>query len=217
MKSLVLAFVLSGALLAAETVNFDSATVGAVPDGWTATMTHTGGSPQWEVMKDSSAPSPPNVLAQTSSDRTNGRYPLAIYNEVSGTNGKLTMRFKPISGEVDASGGLVWRYRDENNYYVVRANALEDNVVLYKVENGRRSSLAPKGTAARTYGMKHTIPAKTWSTLGVTFEGNLFTVYYNGGKLFEVEDSTFTGAGKTGLWTKADSVTHFDDFQVDVK
>jgi len=217
MKRLVLVFALSGTLLAAETVNFDSARVGAVPDGWTATMTHTGGSPKWEVMKDSTAPSQPNVLAQTTSDRTNGRYPLAIYNKVSGTNGKLSMEFKPISGEVDASGGLVWRYRDENNYYVVRANALEDNVVLYKVEKGRRSSLAPKGTATKTYGVKHTIPAKIWSTLGVTFEGNLFTVYYNGEKLFQVEDSTFTGAGKTGLWTKADSVTHFDNFQVDVK
>jgi hypothetical protein len=85
-------------------------------------------------------------------------------------------------------------------------------VVLYKVENGTRTSLAPKGTAAGTYGVKHTVPSGSWSTLGISFQGNLYTVTGNGQKLFDVEDKTFTQAGKIGLWTKADSVTYFDDF-----
>ena len=90
-------------------------------------------------------------------------------------------------------------------------------MVLYKVEKGRRSSIAPKGTAKGTYGVKHKVPSQVWNTLRVTFQGPQFEVYFNREKLFEVEDSTFTEAGKVGLWTKADSVIHFDDFEVTQK
>jgi hypothetical protein len=124
------------------------------------------------------------------------------------------VKFKPVSGEVDRAAGLVWRYRDENNYYIVRANALEDNVVLYKVEEGKRTSLAPKGTPQGTYGVDREVPSGRWSALKVVVEGPSFTVFFDGEKLFEVEDKTFTGAGRVGLWTKADSVTYFDDFEV---
>jgi len=210
----VLALLALAALCGGQTVKFDSAALGSVPPGWTVAMTHTGGAPQWEVLKDDTAPSKPNVLAQTSTDRTGGRFPLAIYEKANFTDGTLAVKFKPISGSVDRAAGLVWRYRDPDNYYLVRANALENNVVLYKVENGKRISLVPKGTPTRTYGVKHPVPSGVWSTLGVSFQGNLFTVSFNGQKLFEVEDSTFTEAGKVGLWTKADSVTYFDDFQV---
>ena len=211
-----LAFLMSGAAQA-ETIHFDSDSIGPLPSDWSSAMTHSGGPPRWEIVRDDTAPSKPNVLAQLSSDSTRGRYPLAVFNKVSGKNGDLSVKFKPVSGEVDASGGLVWRYLDENNYYIVRANALEDNVVLYKVENGKRSSLAPKGTALGTYGVETKVPGQTWHTLRVAFQDSLFTVYFNGEKRFEVEDTTFTQAGKVGLWTKADSVTHFDDFQVVVK
>ncbi len=199
---------------AAQVTNFDSAQPGTLPPGWTQAMTHTGGAPKWEVRKDDSAPSKPQVLAQTSNDPTDGRFPLAILDRTDVRDGELSVKFKPISGRVDQGGGIVWRYRDPNNYYLVRANALEDNVVLYKVQNGRRSSLAPKGTPPRTYGVKHKVPSQVWSTLGVTFSGPLFTVYFNGEKLFDVEDSTFPEPGKVGLWTKADSVIYFDDFDL---
>jgi hypothetical protein len=198
----------------AETINFDAAPPGSLPSGWTSAMTHRGGAPKWEVVNDDTAPSKPHALAQTSSDKTSGRFPLAILNQADIRDGELRVKFKPVSGSGDQAAGLVWRYRDENNYYIVRANALEDNVVLYKVEGGTRTALAPRGTPAKTYGVKHKVPSKTWSTLGVSFQGNLFTVSFNGQKLFEVDDSTFAGAGKAGLWTKADSVTYFDDFEV---
>ncbi|MBI1791324.1 MAG: hypothetical protein HYR60_27670 [Acidobacteria bacterium] len=214
MKRSLFLLLLSGVSILAETVNFDSAQPGALPAGWSSAMTHTGGAPKWEVVKDDSAPSKPNVLAQLSSDRTGGRFPLAIWEKASLKDGTLSVRFKAISGGVDQGAGLVWRYRDVNNYYIARANALEDNVVLYKVENGQRISLAPKGTPAKTYGVTHRVPKQTWCTLSVAFQGSLFTVSFDGQKIFEVEDTTFTGAGKTGLWTKADSVIHFDDFQV---
>jgi hypothetical protein len=202
---------------AAEVFNFDSAPAGALLPGWTSAMTHAGGAPKWEVVADNTAPSQPNVLAQLSSDPADGRFPLAILDKANFTDGELSVKFKTIAGKVDQGAGLVWRYRDPNNYYLTRANALEDNVVLYKVEKGRRSSIAPKGTPRGTYGVKHKVPPQTWTTLRVTFQGPQFTVYFNGQKLFEVEDATFTGPGKVGLWTKADSVIHFDDFDVHEK
>lgn len=198
----------------AQGINFDSFRPGPLPAGFAVTMTHEGGAPKWEIVTDSSAPSKPNVLAQTSQDKTSGRFPLAIYEKAELADGEVSVKFKPVSGTVDQAAGIVWRYRDQNNYYIVRANALENNVVLYKVERGKRTSLAPKGTASGTYGVKETVPKQTWSGIGVKAQGKLFTVFFNEQRLFEVEDGTFGGAGKTGLWTKADSVTHFDDFRV---
>lgn len=197
----------------AETINFDKAPVGSMPPHWTIAMTHQGGAPKWEVVGDVTAPSKPNALAQVSTDATAGRFPLAVYDRAKIKNGVLSVRFKTISGNVDQAAGLVWRYEDAQNYYIVRANALEDNVVLYKVEKGERLALAPKGTPSKTYGVKHRVPKQTWSTLSVTFQDNFFTVSIDGEKLFDVEDATFAGAGKVGLWTKADSVTYFDDFE----
>ncbi|MCX6618989.1 MAG: hypothetical protein NTZ98_23190 [Acidobacteria bacterium] len=202
---------------AGETINFDSAKPGTVPAGWTVAMTHTGGAPRWEILKAETAPSRPNVFAQVSDDNTGARFPLAIYDKANLKDGALTVKCKPVSGAGDQTCGMVWRYRDPDNYYIVRANALENNVVLYKVEGGKRVSLAPRGTPPKTYGVKHPVPSGKWSTLKVTFQGDLFTVYMDGQKLFQVEDSTFQNAGKAGLWTKADSVTLFDDFQIDGK
>ena len=117
-----------------------------------------------------------------------------------------------MSGPVDQAAGLVWRYRDEDNYYIARANALEGNVG-YKVENGERTDL-PLAGQGRTYGMDAEVPLNEWSTLGLRMTGDRFTVSLNGNDLFEVEDQTFTEPGRVGLWTKADSVTAFDDLTI---
>jgi Domain of Unknown Function (DUF1080) len=212
---LLIAAVCAAGACFAETINFDNGTPGAAPAGWTVAMTHKGGAPKWEIVKDDSAPSKPNVLGQVSKDATGGRFPLAVYEKANVKDGTLSVKFKTVSGSVDQAAGLVWRYKDPDNYYIVRANALEDNVVLYKVENGQRISLAPKGTPSKTYGVKHRVPKQTWSALSVTFQGNVFTVRFDSQKVFEVEDSTFSAGGKVGLWTKADSVTYFDDFQIE--
>ncbi len=213
MKRVALILTFATATLPAEIINFDSASSGSLPPGWSSAMTHQGGAPKWEILQDATAPSKPNVFAQTSTDRTGGRFPLAIYDNSNLRDGEVSVKFKPVSGKVDEAAGVVWRYRDPNTYYIARANAREDNVVLYKVEGGKRISLAPRGTPSKTYGVKHKVPSGTWSTLRVTFQGPVFTVYMNGEKLFEVDDSTFTQPGKVGLWTKADSVTYFDDFE----
>ncbi|CAN5594164.1 hypothetical protein BH20ACI3_BH20ACI3_40510 [soil metagenome] len=198
------------------TYNFDGDAAGQMPEKFHAGLTGQGAKGVWEVRADSTAPSQPNVLAQTSADRTSYRFPLAIADEGSFRDLDLSVRFKSISGRVDQAAGLVWRLKDANNYYIVRANALENNVVLYKVQNGKRTDLPLKGEG-RTYGKKTDVPSGQWSELRVVATGNLFEVFVNGHKLYEVEDSTFPDAGKVGLWTKADSVTHFDDLRVTAK
>jgi hypothetical protein len=196
--------------------NFDKDATGKLPANFHGALTGRGVAGVWEVKADSSAPSQPNVLAQTSTDKTSYRFPLAIADEGSFRDLDLSVKFKPISGEVDQAAGLVWRLKDANNYYIVRANALENNVVLYKLENGKRTDLPLKGEG-RTYGKKSSVPKGQWSELRIVAAGNLFEVFLNAQKLYEVEDSTFTEAGKVGLWTKADSVTYFDDLRVTAK
>ncbi|MBX3295853.1 MAG: DUF1080 domain-containing protein [Acidobacteria bacterium] len=187
-----------------------------MPAKFHTALTGKGLKGEWAVKADSTAPSAPHILAQTSTDNTSYRFPLAIADEGSFRDLDLSVKFKPISGKVDQAAGLVWRLKDANNYYIVRANALENNVVLYKVENGKRTDLPVKGEG-RTYGKRASVPANQWSELRVVQTGNLAEVYVNGAKLFEVEDETFREAGKIGLWTKADSVTHFDDLKVTAK
>jgi hypothetical protein len=195
-----------------ELIRFDNAAQGSLPPGWSVAMTHSGGPPRWQIVRDDSAPHPPLVLAQLSRDPTAGRFPLAIWDRTTIRNGEVSVAFKAVDGSIDRAAGIVWRYRDPNNYYIVRANALENNVVLYKVEAGVRLSIAPKGLPSRSYGVTHEVPAARWNTLRVTFKDSLFTVFLNGDRLFEVEDQTFKEAGKTGLWTKADSLTYYGDF-----
>lgn len=200
----------------ADVIDFESSDVGSVPAGWSVAMTSDGGQPRWEIVSDPTSQAGAKVLAQVSDDRTAGRFPLAINEHIETANGSVSVRFKPVSGSVDQAAGVVWRYRDPRYYYIVRANALENNVVLYKVENGRRISLAPIGRGD-DYGVEHPVPANRWSTLEVAFEGTRFAVSFDGSPLFEVEDSTFSSAGKVGLWTKADSVTYFDAVEIEAR
>ena len=213
-QALLLMGFLSCSVVTAEIIHFEGEKPGTLPSGWTAAMTHAGGETLWQIVSDPSAPSPPYVLAQLSQDRTAGRFPLAIWSGAVIRNGEVSVVFKTVSGTVDQAAGIVWRYQDPNNYYIVRANALENNVVLYKVEKGVRQSIAPKGMPSRSYGVKREIPKGRWNTLRIAFKDARFTVFFDKEQVFEVEDHTFGNAGKTGLWTKADSVTYFDDFVV---
>src|SRR4030081_2034525 len=186
-------------------VSFETTRIGVAPEGWTATLTGSG-NPKWTVESDETAPSKSKVVKQS------GRapYPLLLNNNASIKDGFVETKFKAIAGSEDRAAGVVWRARDANNYYVTRANALEDNVVLYKTVNGVRSSLDIVGRKGG-YGTDVKVPANTWHSLRIDFKASRFSVSFNGKQLFEVEDSTFTDAGKVGLWTKADSVTLFDD------
>ncbi len=220
MKLFAKALVSSGCLalgvfaqsMLAQMLGFDDERAGGAPEGWTVAMTHAGGPPRWEAIKDAAAPSGSFVFAQLSNDATGSRFPMAVWQRATARDGAVSVKFKAVAGAKDQAAGVVWRYRDQDNYYIARANALEDNVVLYKVEKGERTAIAPRGSPPKTYGVSRRVPKQTWSTLRVDFRGNLFSVSFDGEKIFDAEDSTFPDAGKMGLWTKADSVTYFDDF-----
>jgi hypothetical protein len=205
MKSL--AFLISFGFASTGTVvNFDTAPLGKMPPGWTVTMTNPGRPPEWQILRDQSAPTQPYVLAQTSSDPTGNRCPLAIYDSLSLKNVDVSVRIKPVSGRENRAGGVIWRYRDANNYYLVRANAITKDVVVYKVERGIRTQISSE--------VRHDIPSNAWSILKVSVRGDKFQVYVNHRRILVSQDKTFTGPGKMGLWTVADSVTYFDDFRV---
>lgn len=182
----------------AETVNFDKDKPGAAPAGWTATTTGKG-EPKWTVVTDDSAPSKPQVLKQSGQ----APYPICIKNDTALKDGFVQVKFKSFSGKEDRAGGLIWRCKDADNYYVARANALEDNVTIYHTVNGRR-------TEKKRMDVK--VTSNEWHTLRVDFNGSHFTVTFDGKKALEWDDETFKDAGKVGVWTKADSVTVFDDF-----
>jgi len=194
-------------------VDFTQDTTGQPPKGFEFGHTAGVGRPgRWIVQAEGND----KYLAQLDADRTGSRFPVAVLADIRAADVDLSVRFRPISGQVDQAAGLVWRFQDENNYYIVRANAREDNVVLYKVQNGKRTDLPLKGEG-RTYGKSARVPSGQWSTLRVVAAGPRFEVYFDGSKLYEVDDMTFTQAGRVGVWTKADSVTYFDDLTVVTK
>ena len=182
----------------AATVNFDDAKPGEAPAGWTATKTGRG-EPKWTVEKDDSAPSKPNVLKQSGE----ATFPVALKDDTSLKVGFVEVKFKPVSGKEDQAGGVIWRAKDADNYYIARANALEDNVTIYHTIKGKRVSFRNTNTK---------VASGVWHTLRVDFAGNKFTVTFDGKKVIEATDDSFADAGKVGVWTKADSVTLFDDF-----
>src|SRR5260370_26474946 len=178
-------------------ISFESTQTGVVPEGWTATLTGSG-DPKWTIENDQTAPSKSKVLKQSG----RATYPLLLKNDSNIKDGFVEMKFKAIAGSQDRAAGIVWRAKDANNYYVTRANALEDNVVLYKTVNGTRSALDIVGRKGG-YGIDVPVPANQWHELLIEFSGSRFKVLYNGKPLLEVEDSTFNDAGKIGLWSKA--------------
>jgi hypothetical protein len=177
---------------------------GSLPDGFTVARTGQGAPAAWAVQGDASVPSR-RAISQTSTDQTDYRFPLAIYEKLSVMDLDVKVRFKAVGGRVDRAGGIAIRLVDPNNYCVVRANALEDNVNFYHVVKGTRRQI--RGASTR-------VTSDVWHTLGIKAEGQEFTISFDGKSLFSVQDRTFTNAGKVALWTKADSVTSFDALEI---
>jgi hypothetical protein len=190
---------------APKTFNFDGDALGAAPAGFEFARTGGGAEGKWVVEADKDKPSN-HVLAQTSADPTDYRFPLAIVKEGSYKDVTLAVRARPVSGKVDQGFGLVWRYRDANNYYITRCNADEDNCTIYHVVNGSRRSFQNKSVK---------VAKSTWHTVKVEATGDHFVVTHDGQKVLDARDETFKEAGKVGLWTKADSVIQFDDLVIE--
>ena len=189
--------------------SFEEYTENKIPAGWTQCITGRGSGTDWAILNDKGN----KVLAQLSSENPNYHFNDIVYDGFIVKNVELKVSMKGVDGRMDQGGGFIWRFTDRNNYYVVRANPLEDNVVLYKVVNGKRTDLPLKGQG-RTYGVNVKPLGNDWNELKLTVKDNLFTVYLNDKEIFQVEDDTFIDAGKIGLWTKADAVSYFDNFTV---
>jgi hypothetical protein len=203
MVALMLTLV-AASLAGAEMITFTETRPGTAPTNFAFARTGSGGPGQWTVVDDSTAEGG-RALEQTSNEKTDYRFPLAIYQPLNAKNVDVSIRFKPIAGAVDQSGGIAVRLRDADNYYIARANALEDNVRLYHVVKGRRSQL-------KSANLK--VAPNVWHTLALKAEGDRFTVSFNGKALYTVTDKTLAQAGKVALWTKSDSVTRFDRFEI---
>jgi hypothetical protein len=184
----------------ANMIQFDQMIVGSRPAGFSFARTGQGSSGEWTVVADPTAKAG-LAIEQTSTDATDYRFPLAISDSLSAKNMKAEIRFKAVGGKVDRAAGIAVRIADPDNYYVVRANALEDNVRFYRVVAGKRQQL---GTA------NIRVTSGEWHALALDAQDQRFAVAYDGAKLFEVTDATFGGAGAVALWTKADSITRFD-------
>ena len=182
----------------AQTDNFDKARVGVIPDGWKVGVTGQG-TGNWAVNLDAFAPSTPNVFTQVGQ----GTFPWAVKEGSAVSDGFVEVKFKAISGKQDQAAGLMWRWKDGNNYYVARANALENNISLYYTSNGRRNTIKY---------VKAPVPLNAWHTLRIEFIGSVIKVSLNGKTYIEEKDTHISGSGAVGLWTKADSITAFDDF-----
>jgi hypothetical protein len=194
-----------GAEPPARAWTFEQDTVEAPPSGFAFARTDGGRVGRWLVRAMADAPTGKNVVMQVDDDSTRDRYPVAIADEPTLRDLRLSVQCRPVAGKVDQACGLVFRYRDESNYYVTRANALEGNVRLYYVRDGKREQFAS---------WSGEVPADRWSELRAEAHGDRLVVHWNGEKVIDARDATFPDAGKVGLWTKADSVTAFDDLTV---
>ncbi|MCF8719578.1 hypothetical protein [Nitrospina gracilis] len=210
--------------------NFDSEPAGTLPPGFlVGTLVDGRPAGKWQVidMKTSlnllgkldrsdhariskllqgkDPPSAPHVFAQLKSGGYFTDYNVVLVGETTVTDFDLQVSLLPIAGKADMGGGLIWRAQDHQNYYIARANPLEQNIRIYRVVNGVRYKLK---------NFNHIISVKTWHTLLVVARGSRFQVFFDEQPVLDVRDETFQAGGKIGLWTKADAVTYFDDLQL---
>ena len=183
-------------------IDFSSMPIGAKPPGFTEGLTGQGEAVCWQVLEDPSVPGG-MVVAETSRDIADFRFPLCIYDGLIAKDVEVSVRFKAVEGVVDQAGGLMVRVQDHLNYYVTRANALENNIRLYKVVAGVRRQIADQSIE---------VTSGVWHTLSLKIAGDVLEVAFDERRVIEARDATFTEPGKVGLWTKADSLTHFADF-----
>jgi Domain of Unknown Function (DUF1080) len=190
---------------APRTINFDSSPVGELPSDFSTALTGGGGPISWVVREDLGAPDRKRVLIQESSDDTSYRFPMCIYDKTVARDVAVEVDYKAISGKVDQAGGIVLRYSPEN-YYIARANALEDNVILFKTVKGKRSKIEEVPVK---------VTAGEWHTLRFEAKGPHLKVFFDGKAVIEKDDTTFSRPGRVGLWTKADSVSAFDNLKIE--
>src|SRR6266852_2974275 len=188
---------------------FSKDDVGKVPTGWKAEKTGKGEGSVWEVVLDETAPSKSGLALAQKAKSPGGVFNICVAEDTKYKDVELSVSFKAVAGDTDQGGGFVWRYQDNNNYYVCRMNPLEDNYRVYKVVAGKRSAEFQDVTVK--------VPLNEWHTLKVKMTGDHIECFLDGKRVLDVKDDSIKDAGKVGLWTKADARTRFDDFKVSGK
>jgi len=189
------------------TIDFEHFETGPVPKDFTPFLGGFGKDSAWQIKSEPSALSGTKVLAQTSYDQIDNRFPMLVYNDITAKNVRVAVQFKTLSGKIDQAAGIIVRFQDPNHFYVVRANALEDTVQLYRLVEGVHHVVTSKNVH---------VESGKWHSLNVMIDDVHVTAFLDGQQLFDVRDDTFSAAGKIGLLTKSDGVTLFDDLQVTV-
>ena len=192
----------------AETITFDSARIGSMPPGWTVVSSSTTRPGRWQVATDGTAPSRPRVLAQLGIVKGADCFALALFDKSVLRDGDLSVDLKIVSGRLQQSAGVVWRFRDPSNYYFAVASADYKSVSIFKRINGHVSLLAHASVT-------HRVDDREWNVIRIKFRGPRFDLFFGHRKLIETTDETLGTAGKTGLWTRADTVAYFDNFRID--
>jgi hypothetical protein len=200
-----------------ELVDFDKAQVNSPPPNWTFAQSHRGLPGRWLVHPDVNAPSLPNVLAQLAADQIPGRHALALYDKGYCKNGDLSVDMKIVSGRNTQTGGLVWRYQDPENYYLLEVSADRDLIAVIRMQDGRPIPVARLGPGLRAQQVSHKIEPMDWNVLRITFQNARMTVYFDHRKVMDADDTVLLKPGKTGVWTRGDTIAHFDNFRIDKK
>jgi hypothetical protein len=211
-KFMVALLALAGAALRADegkerAFKFSKDDLGKVPTGWKAEKTGKGEGSEWKLVEDETAPSKSGLALAQIAKSPGGVFNICVAEDTKYKDVTLSVSFKAVAGDSDQGGGFVWRYQDNNNYYICRMNPLEDNYRVYHVVNGKRIQIGAKE------GVK--VPKGEWHKLRVEVKGNKMEGYLDGEKMWEVTDDTFKDAGKVGLWSKADAQSHFDEFKAE--
>lgn len=192
----------------ARTWTFDDALPGKVPVGLRITETGGQGTPAtWAVVADPSAPTNPFVFGVTQSRNTKKTYNLALVDGTRYGDVDLQVMLRAVSGQLNQGGGVIWRVKDENNYYIARWDPVEDNAYLYVMQGGARTALAK---------IDLELDHEAWHALRVVAEGPRIELYIDDKPVLTAEDTSLTEAGMIGLWTKSDAATLFDDLSAGV-
>jgi hypothetical protein len=204
--------------LGGDNINFDNQKPGTPPAYWGTTATRPVEAPHWEIRLDSTAPSRPNVLAQVSAAASDSEFPLAVFDKVICRDGDLSVKFKIAAGARRIkTAGIVWRYQDPRNYYLLHFSVDEKNIALFRVENGQTHPIPVTGARPGTFGVSHDLKAGQWYVAKVIFRGSSIRVLFGNRQLFQATDDTLDVPGKTGVWTRGGTIASFDDFRIDRK
>jgi hypothetical protein len=223
MRSSVAVALLSIFSSGSDSINFDAVRPGVAPPNWTFVSALGGPHTRWEVRYDPSAPSRGNVLEQVNGSSRESESPVAIFDKVICRDGDLSVKFKIEGQGKGRSAGIVWRYQDASNYYLLHFSADEKNIALFRVKDGHSQPLpvVVEGASVQERsghsGVYHDIHLGQWYVAKVTFRGSKIRVLFGNRRLFDAEDSGFAGAGKTGVWTHGKTTAAFDDFRIDKK